>query len=179
MNVLETERLILRQFELSDAEPMFRNWASNPNVTKFLTWPAHDSVKTTKAVIQNWIEEYKVGKLNWAIVLKEINEPIGSMGVVEINQEINEASLGYCIGENWWGQGITAEALTTIIKYLFEEKGFNRVTAIHDLNNPNSGRVMKKAGLFYEGTLKQAGKNNQGVIDVVVYGLTKEDYLNN
>ena len=74
MKQIETNRLILRQFELSDVSIMFKNWASNPNVTKYLTWPAHENVETTKTVIESWIEGYNDidnPMLNWAILLKE------------------------------------------------------------------------------------------------------------
>lgn len=179
MSNLESKRLLLRPFELADAEFMFKNWASSDKVTKYLTWPSHKSVDETKEVIKNWLDAYEDGStLNWAIVLKDLNEPIGSIGVVEERLEVYEATIGYCIGDKWWGQGIMAEALKMVIRYLFEEKSYNRIIATHDVNNPNSGKVMQKAGLLYEGTLKQAGRNNQGIIDEVVYGLIRDDWIN-
>jgi len=62
--------------------------------------------------------------------------------------------------------------------FLFEEAGFNRVCARHDTNNPNSGRVMKAAGMLYEGTMRQAGKNNMGICDYALYAITKDLYFN-
>ena len=56
---IETERLILRPFRQSDVEPMFRNWASDPEVTKFMTWPVHESVAVTKHVVEAWMNDYK------------------------------------------------------------------------------------------------------------------------
>ncbi|MBQ8135717.1 MAG: GNAT family N-acetyltransferase, partial [Clostridia bacterium] len=63
-----------------------------------------------------------------------------------------------------------------VIEYLFHEAGFNRIESTHDVNNPNSGKVMAKCGLQYEGTLRQAGVSNQGIIDHVVRAILKEDY---
>jgi len=78
---LETKRLILRQFTIDDAEAMFRNWASDAEVTKYLTWPTHADISVSKAVIESWIPLYeKLGHYSWAIVLKENNEPIGNNG---------------------------------------------------------------------------------------------------
>ena len=57
--ILETERLILRRFTLDDADAMYRNWASDDEVTKYLTWPAHSSVDITKMVLADWVESYK------------------------------------------------------------------------------------------------------------------------
>ena len=65
------------------------------------------------------------------------------------------------------------EALRAVINYLFEEAGMNRIAATHDRNNPKSGRVMEKAGMKYEGILRQAGLNNQGVCDEVWYSILR------
>ena len=86
---IETERLILRRFVIGDAQDMFNNWASDSDVTKFLTWPAHPAVEVTKAIIAGWVERYsKDDFYQWAIVPKELSEPIGSMAAVEIKEEI-------------------------------------------------------------------------------------------
>lgn len=69
------------------------------------------------------------------------------------------------------------EALDAVITYLFHEADFNRIAALHDKNNPASGEVMKKVGMQYEGTFRQAGKNNQGICDEVCYSLLKKEWL--
>ena len=82
--IIETERLILRPFRAEDAEPMLRNWASDPEVAKFLTWPTHESVEVSKQVIGSWCEKSDDHKYyNWAIELKSIHEPIGSISAVK------------------------------------------------------------------------------------------------
>ena len=68
------------------------------------------------------------------------------------------------------------EALGRVIACLFREVGVNRIQVTHDVNNPKSGRVMEKCGLQYEGTLRQAGKNNQGIGDKVVRAILRKDY---
>jgi len=55
---LDTERLVLRRFVTEDAEAMFRNWASDPEVTKYLTWPTHANVDVTRAVLKDWTATY-------------------------------------------------------------------------------------------------------------------------
>ncbi|MBR6323166.1 MAG: GNAT family N-acetyltransferase, partial [Lachnospiraceae bacterium] len=65
---LETKRLILRPFRMEDAEAMFRNWASDPEVTKFLTWPTHKSAEVTGRILAEWIPQYrKDDYYHWAI----------------------------------------------------------------------------------------------------------------
>ena len=168
---IETPRLILRQARLEDAEPMFRNWANDEDVTKYLTWPTHGSVEVTKQVVAGWVESYeKDDYYHWMIVLKETDEPIGSL-LASIVGRAESAHIGYCIGKAWWHQGITAEALKAVMDYLFDEVGFHRIESMHDPNNPNSGKVMTKCGMKYEGTHRQADRNNQGICDASYYGL--------
>jgi ribosomal-protein-alanine N-acetyltransferase len=98
---LETNRLILRKATLADAEPMFRNWASDPEVTKFLTWPPHENMDVTRTVVGNWVESYhKEDYYHWMIVLKETGEPIGSL-LASCVGRVPSAHIGYCIGKNW------------------------------------------------------------------------------
>ena len=174
---IETPRLILRQAVREDAEPMFRNWASYPEVTKYLTWPVHGSVAVSEMVIGSWIQEYeKDSYYQWMIVLKELGEPIGSISVVRQNDQVEEAEIGYCIGARWWHQGIVSEALTAVIEYLFTEVGMNRIAARHDPNNPHSGGVMRKCGMIYEGTSRSADRNNQGICDAAHYAILRSDW---
>ncbi len=174
---IETSRLILRRAVREDAEPMFRNWASDPEVTKFLTWPAHSSIAVSEIVIGSWLQEYeKESYYQWMIVLKELGEPIGSISVVRRNDRVEEAEIGYCIGRRWWHRGIVTEALTAVIAYLFDEVGMNRVAARHDPNNPHSGGVMRKCGMKYEGTHRACDRNNQGICDAAQYAILRGEW---
>ena len=173
---LETDRLILRRFVIEDADEMYNNWANDDEVTKYLTWPTHNSVDVTKYILNGWIEKYKNDNFyNWAIVLKETGQVIGNISVVELREDIESAIVGYCMSRSLWGQGIMPEALGEVIAFLFDEVGLNRVAAEHDVNNPKSGRVMQKAGMRFDGILRQAGRNNQGIIDVAWYSVLKDE----
>lgn len=88
------------------------------------------------------------------------------------------AHIGYCIGKNWWNRGITSEALSLVLEYLFHEIGVSRIESRHDPKNINSGAVMKKCGMQYEGTLRKADWNNQGVCDASYYAILSEEYKN-
>ena len=174
---IETDRLILRRALREDAEAMFRNWASDPEVTKYLTWPAHDNAAVSQWVLDSWIQEYeKENYYQWMIELKELGQPIGSISVVRQREDIGEAEIGYCIGRNWWHRGIVTEALSAVIEYLFAEVGMNRVAARHDPNNPNSGRVMRKCGMKYEGTMRASDRNNQGICDAAHYAILRSEW---
>ena len=174
---IKTERLVLRRFSVSDAQAMFRNWASDPEVTRYLTWPAHDRPEVSKAVLEDWTRSY--GRKNyyqWAIVLKDYgNDPIGSISAVDMNDDISKVQIGYCIGKDWWHQGITSEALRTVMDFFFDRVGANRIECRHDPKNPRSGMVMKKCGMKYEGTMRSSDRNNQGICDACWYALLKSE----
>lgn len=175
---LETDRLILRKFTVDDAEAMYNNWASDPEVTKYLTWPAHKTIGASKDVLTDWVDRYAEDDYyQWAIVLKENGDyPIGSISVVQRDDAVEMVHIGYCIGRKWWRQGITSEAFAATVRFFFEDVGVNRIEARHDPRNPNSGKVMIKCGLKYEGTHRQADNNNQGRCDSALYAIIGSDY---
>lgn len=174
---LETDRLILRRFVSEDAAAMYKNWASDEEVTKFLMWPAHSSRDVSQGVTDDWVNQYSNDSFyNWAIVLKENGgEPIGNIAVVDMNENISMAHIGYCIGRKWWHMGITSEALKAVMDFLFDEAEVNRIESRHDPRNPNSGKVMEKCGMKYEGTLRSADWNNQGVCDARYCALLRSE----
>ena len=173
---IETHRLILRPFRIEDAADMFNNWASDPEVTRFLTWPTHTDAGVSRAVLESWIARYPDGGFfNWAIEWRETGAVIGNIAVVKLNEATEAADIGYCLSRAFWGRGIMPEALRAVMNHLFDAVGLNRVAACHDVRNPKSGRVMEKAGMKREGVFRQAGKNNLGVCDEVWYSLTAAD----
>ena len=85
---LETERLILRRFTLEDAEKMYENWAGDPEVTKFLTWPTHESAEISRQILKEWVAAYDNPEIyQWCIEEKESGEPVGSIAVVSRNEK--------------------------------------------------------------------------------------------
>ena len=93
--ILKTERLILRPFQLADAEAMFRNWASDPDVTRFLTWPAHASPEVSAKVLADWVGQYvKPEYYQWAIVPVTIGGPIGSIAVAGYDSRLGQPEIG-------------------------------------------------------------------------------------
>lgn len=174
---IETDRLILRRYKIEDADAMYKNWASDSEVTKFLTWQPHSSVEVSRGIIEDWLKEYSDEKYyHWAIVLKDNgNEPIGGISVVHMNEDISMVHIGYCLGRAWWRRGIMSEALKAVTDFMFDTVEVNRVEARHDPRNPNSGKVMQKCGMKCEGTLRSADRNNQGICDACYYALLRSE----
>ena len=113
---IETHRLLLRPFQIEDAENMYSNWASDPEVTRFLTWPTHKSVDVSRRVLSDWIPLYEDGGyFNWAIEWKETGSVIGNIAVVRLDEEKGTVEMGYCLSRDWWGQGIMPEALRAVM----------------------------------------------------------------
>lgn len=175
--ILETDRLILRRYVKEDAAAMYKNWASDEEVTKYLTWPTHSSQDISQKVIEDWVNQYSSESYyHWAIVLKENgDDPIGDIAVAHMKEDISMAHIGYCIGRTYWHKGITSEALKAVMDFLFDVVDVNRIEARHDSKNPNSGKVMKKCGMKYEGTLRSSDRNNQGICDACYYALLKSE----
>lgn len=176
--VIESKRLILRPFELSDRKSAFINWAGDDKVTEFLKWPTHKDEDFTHNVIKFWLDKYNDKSFyNLAIVFKEINEVIGVISIPWLDEKANKVHIGYSIGSKWWNRGIAREALAAIIPFLFEEVGVGRIEAIHDPNNPSSDKVMLKNGFTYEGTMRNYDFTNKGISDASIYSILSEEYF--
>ena len=174
---IDTSRLVLRQLGADDAQAMFDNWASDPEVTRFLTWEPHESLDVSRAILGEWMRGYaRPDFYQWAIALRDLGRPVGSISVVDVNERVSSFEIGYCIGRRWWRQGIMSEALGAVIDYLFAEVGALRICADHDLRNPNSGRVMRHCGMTYEGTLRQACRSNAGIGDMCVHSILRSEW---
>ena len=148
IKTLETERLILRKLEESDAEEMYKNWASDDEVTKYVRWSTHKNVDETREYIKFENEQCKQDNYyNWGIVLKETGELIGAIGAFP--SEDGRIEQGYNISRKYWNNGYTTEALKKVLEYLTNEVGIHRFRCAHVVLNPASGAVMKKAGFKY------------------------------
>ena len=175
---LQTERLMLRPTRLSDAEQMFANWASDPQVTQYLSWEAHADVEVTKSVLALWNRENeRADRYHWGIVLKETGQIIGTVGVLTLQEQWQSAEIGYCIGRDHWGKGYMSEAVAALFAHLFTTVGLNRITARHDLDNIASGRVMQKCGMAFEGVERKARYcARRGFYDAACYAILKSDF---
>lgn len=175
---INTDRLLLRKFQLDDADDMFKNWANDSEVTKFVSWKPHSCVEDTKEILEKWVNAYNDNIYNWTIELKEIGEVIGNICIVKLDEKNYSCEIGYCLSKIYWGKNITTESLKAVIDYLFSEIGFNRIVAQHDTNNAASGRVMLKSGMNYEGTQRQVQiRNDKDFYDLAVYAILKNDWL--
>ena len=144
---LITEHLILRKLKKEDAEPMFRNWDSDPEVAKYTLWVAHENVEVTKKLVDSWIEDENNGKaIRFVITLKGDDEPIGAIDVVNMHDNVPE--VGYCLSRKCWGKGYMTEACKAFVEYLYE-LGYKKILIRADIRNVGSNKVIEKCGFKF------------------------------
>jgi len=144
MRELETPRLRLRYVTAEDTARIYDCWASDPEVTKYLTWYPHSSIHITEWYVNYILEEYKKPDCyRWGIVLRGADELIGMIDVVGYHN--GAPVIGYCSGRAYWGNGYMTEALKAVTAALFEDGYETIVIEAADLNIA-SNRVIEKAG---------------------------------
>lgn len=174
--LLRSPRLILRRFTEEDASAMYKNWAHDERVTRWLTWEPHPSEELTRALIRSWCAEYDDPKrYHWVIVYE--GEAIGSITAVQLDARNESVEIGYCIAFDYWNQGVTSEALRTVTEFLFARAEVHRIQVSHITPNVASGRVAQKCGYRFEGVRKGYFKLSDGrFIDVTDYALLREEW---
>ena len=175
---IETERLLLRPVTLDDAEAMFE-YASDRENTRY-TFPTNQSLEETKNNIAQFYLANPLGR--WGIELKNNGQFIGTIDLHKIDPILKKAAIGYIINQKYWNQGLTTEANRAVIELAFEKIGMNKLTALHDKDNPASGRVMEKSGMRYSHDEEYAALDlheEDRIVTRVHYALTKEDYFAN
>lgn len=178
---LETDRLILRRLTVNDATKAYENWCSSFEVSKYVTWYVHKNVEETKKLFSIWEKDYEDDDTyRWIVELKENHEVIGIIDVVSKSIKYSACEIGYCYGDKFWGMGYASEALNAVIKFLFEVCDAEVVFAEHASDNPNSGKVMKKCGMIFEGVLRNRFLSKDNVRnDLISYSILKSEYFEN
>ncbi len=172
--ILETERLILRPLTVEDAQTVFENWTSDPDVARFMSWELHKTVSDTEAWLrfeENALEDDSV--YNWGFVLKETGELIGSGGLVFVESK-GMYELGYNIMKKYWNQGLTTEAAQRIIDFGKTELKQNKFYCCHAKDNPASGKVMTKVGFQCQGECIRYSRNREKQFETREYLLITE-----
>lgn len=173
--VLNTERLVLRGFEMSDAVSVYA-YAQNEKVAGMAGFAPHKSVEDSRVMVQAFMEK----DAHWAIVEKATGHVIGSISLQKDGKRPKmegARSMGYLLGENYWGQGYATEACGEILRYAFEELHCSVVSADLFPTNAKSRRVLKKLGFSQDGVLRHARLLPDGTpTDMHTHSLLKAEY---
>jgi ribosomal-protein-alanine N-acetyltransferase len=151
--ILQTNRLCLRRALVEDAAAIFRTYARDPEVTKYLAWKPTGKVEDTRSHLRSSILAWEEGRaFQWVILQKKGRRLLGAVGA---RVDGHKLELGYVLAKKFWGKGYMTEAVKAIVAWALTEKDVYRVWAVCDIDNPASARVMEKAGLKREGLLRR------------------------
>ena len=156
---LETPRLLLRRWEETDAEALYK-YAKDPAVGPIAGWPPHTSVENSREIIRTILSAPET----YAVVLKQSSEPVGSIGLMfgdtvhSADIADGEAEIGYWIGVPYWGQGLIPEAVRRLLRHGFEDLGLQTVWCGYYDGNAQSRRVQEKCGFRFHHT--EVGKRS-------------------
>ncbi len=177
---LATERLIMRAWQESDAESLYK-YAKDPEIGSAAGWPPHSSVEESLNVIRTVFSAPEI----YAVVLKSTGEPVGSIGIVARDVQhcaeiqANEAEIGYWIGKPYWGQGLTPEAVRRLLRRCFEELEMKAVWCGHYDGNSKSRRVMEKCGFRFHHTEREEAQPQEEARTVHFMRMTREEWETN
>lgn len=149
---LKTKRLRLRKPVLKDAEAIFAQYAQDVEVTKYVSWRSHRTVKDTREFLRVCLSAWEERKsFHWAIVREEDNQLVG---MISARVDSHKWELGYVLARSCWGRGYMTEVVKSLIERAFKQPEIYRVWAVCDVDNLASARVMEKAGMTREGILR-------------------------
>ena len=172
--VLETQRLILREFKEEDLTD-FYEYASVDGVGEMAGWSHHENIEITKEILNSFIKDNKV----FAIVYKENNKVIGSLGVEKYGMEdkldefknLYGREIGYVLSKDYWGKGLMKEAVKCVINYLFNECNLDFIICGYYLFNNQSKRVQEKCGFKPYRSLMmdtKRGTKEKGILNLLL-----------
>ena len=172
---LNSERLVIRPFTPADCDEVVRLAGERPIAEMTLLIPHPYARADAETWISGHQAQFDAGtQVDLAITRKSDGALLGAIGAV-MSPTHNRAEMGYWIGIPHWKQGYATEAARSMIGYLFEQRGLNKVSAHHFAKNPASGRVLLKAGMQKEGYYREHVKKWGEYLDCVMYGMVRSD----
>lgn len=176
---IETDRLILRAWQETDLND-FYEYASVEGVGEMAGWKHHDSIDVSKEILQSFIS----GKNVFAIIYKENNKVIGSLGLHKswANDEssfehLKVKEVGYVLSKAYWGKGLMAEAVSAVIRFCFDKCKIDALTIGHFASNNQSRRVIEKCGFTFVKRSEYYAKQMELTFDDVKYILLNKANL--
>lgn len=180
---IETARLVIEMPEPSDAPTLFSlvGGSDRAEVCATLVWDGPDDV----AEVKTWIERCRTERFepfgfHWVIrdrhgaVAGEPGSVLGAIGT-RPTETPGRGDVGYWLGRPYWGMGIMAEALRAVLELGFETLGYAKIDADVFTTNERGRRLVERAGMTLEGTIRRALRKQGEWVDVAVYGMIPEE----
>jgi len=173
---IETERLLLRPFELSDGSRVKELAGDRAIADTTLNIPHPYKDGMAEEWISSHQPKFETGEsVDYAIILKATQKLIGAIGLI-INKGFNRAELGYWVAKGHWNQGYCTEAAESMLEYGFYKLDLHKITATHITRNPASGKVMEKIGMKREGIFRQHVIKWDKYEDTISYGILRKEW---
>lgn len=176
-NTIETDRLILRQFEYTDDEAMLKYWIADEKIQSLYREPVYSTKEEVKALLDKYISSYENNDYyRWAIVDKKTQDCIGQIAYYYVDNNNNFAEIEYCISSEFQCKGLATEATKSVIAYGFDRINLNRVQICTMSINSASKRVIEKCGFTYEGTLRDYFYINDEYIGRLYFSMLRDEF---
>ena len=177
--ILECDRVILRKMDRSFADDMFE-YASNPAVTKYLTWDVHPNRRFSYNYLGYVNSRYRTGEFfDWAITMRDSGKMIGTCGFTRFNFSSYSAEIGFVLNPKYWGYSIAPEASRRVIRFGFDTLELHRIEARYMENNIQSRRVMEKSGMTVEGIYRDMMLVRGQFVSVGVCSILRSEFNRN
>ena len=149
----QTERLTARPALQTDAQVLFDEYATDPEVAAYMTWRPHRSIAETRAFLQRCEHVWLDGSaFPWTLWMKETGE---LAGLIEARVRRPAMDIGYALVRRRWRQGLMSEAVEAVIRWAFSQPEIFRVWATCDMENVASARLLEHVGMQREGVLRR------------------------
>ncbi len=166
---LATERLRLIKLNLSLIDDIY-SYASDYEVTKYVSWPRHETKEFTRSYLQSAVENYSKGDYyDWGIVCKNDSRLIGTVGLINHDLKENSFEIGYVLSKTHWDRGYATEAALRVMDFGLSELKASRIKGICHVDNTKSGHVMAKCGMRYIGEIKYKMIRDDTPVDCRLY----------
>lgn len=169
---IKTERLILRKFNETDSEALFKILGQE-NILRYFPNPNSPPKEKVEGLIRNQLEQWEqYGYAWWAVTLPADSAFLGWCGLQYL-PETDETEVGYLLGRQWWGKGYATEAAYASLVFAFNDLDMEQIIALVHPENQASIRVIEKIGMFFVDAKPYFG------MDMLRYRITKSQFFNN
>lgn len=172
---LESRRCYMRKLEISDSKQLFENVYSDKNVSGYMSWDTYSDEAQVVDYLRKWQEYYDQNECYWGVFLKENESLIGTIYLYDENPAAGVGFISYCFGSGFWGNGYATETVRVVLRYGFDEIGYNNIVTFAAESNIRSQNVLQRLGFKNEATLRMRDKTEFGIEDCVYFSLIEEE----
>ena len=169
-----TARLAAAAAGRADAEAVLDSYARDPEVARYMVWRPHRDVTETVAFLDTCETAWASGRsYSWCLRLREDGALVGMLSARVRGDSMD---MGYVLGQRWWRRGLMSEAVAWLVQWAWQQPSIARVWATCDVDNTASARLLARAGMRREGTLRRWVTRPAlgGLRDSFAYSLLRE-----